>query len=101
MFIPSVRSTKASPLYVRTYDPPCLKSRSITLHYILSKMSLSGRMAKWTMLLSQFDIVFIPQKVVKGQDLANLLAAHPIPDDFPIDDDLPNEEVFTTTIGNS
>jgi hypothetical protein len=58
-------------------------------------------MAKWTMLLSQFDIVFIPQKVVKGQDLANLLAAHPIPDDFPIDDDLPNEEVFTTTIGNS
>jgi hypothetical protein len=38
---------------------------------------------------------------MKGQALANFLAAHPICDDFPIDDDLPDEEVFTTTIGSS
>ncbi|XP_066379775.1 uncharacterized protein [Miscanthus floridulus] len=56
-----------------------------------------GRLAKWAMILSQFDIVFVPQKAVKGQALANFLAAHPIPDDFPIDDDLPDEEAFTTT----
>jgi hypothetical protein len=98
-FVPSVRSTKASPLHDRTYDPPYLQADP--LHYILSKMTLLGRMAKWAMFLSQFDIVFIPQKAVKGQALANFLAAHPIPDDFPIDDDLPDEEVFTTTIGNS
>jgi hypothetical protein len=32
------------------------------------------------MLLSQFDIVFVPQKAIKGQGLANFLAAHPIPE---------------------
>jgi hypothetical protein len=71
------------------------------LRYILCKMTLSGRMAKWTMFLSQFSIVFVPQKAMKGQALVNFLAAHPIPYDFPIDDDLPDEEVFATTIGHS
>jgi hypothetical protein len=66
-----------------------LVSRSDPLHYILSKMTLSGRMAKWTMFLSQFNIVFVPQKAMKGQALANFLAGHPIPDYFPIDDDPP------------
>jgi ribonuclease HI len=75
-----------------------LVSRADPLRHILSKMTLSGRLAKWAMFLSQFDIVFVPQKAVKGQALANFLAAHPIPDDFPIDDDLPDEEVFTTTV---
>jgi hypothetical protein len=78
-----------------------LVSRADPLRYILSKMTLSTRMAKWAMFLSQFDIVFIPQKAMKGQVLANFLAAHPIPDDFPIDDDLPNQELFTNTIGRS
>jgi ribonuclease HI len=75
-----------------------LVSRADPLRQILSKMTLSGRLAKWAMFLSQFDIVFVPQKAVKGQALANFLAAHPIPDDFPIDDDLPDEEVFTATV---
>jgi len=77
-----------------------LVSRADPLRHILSKMTLSGRLAKWAMILSQFDIVFVPQKAVKGQALANFLAAHPIPDDFPIDDDLPDEEAFTTTVSN-
>jgi hypothetical protein len=64
-------------------------------------MTLFGRLAKWEMFLSQFNIMFIPQKVVKGQALANFLAAHPIPDDFPIDDDLPDEEVFTTIVAQT
>ena len=42
--------------------------------------------------------MFVPQKAIKGQALANFLAAHPTPDDFPIDDDLPDEVVFTTTV---
>ena len=78
-----------------------LVSRVDPLRYILSKMVLSGRLAKWAMLLSQFDITYIPQKAVKGQALANFLAAHPIPDDFPIDDDLPNEDVFAMTVTKS
>ena len=64
-------------------------------------MVLSGRLAKWAMFLSQFDITYVPQKAMKGQALANFLAAHPIPDDFPIDDDLPDEDVFATTVTKS
>jgi ribonuclease HI len=64
-------------------------------------MTLLGRMTKWAMFLSQFDIVSVPQKAIKGQALANFLVAHPIPDNFSIDDNLSDEEVFTTTIGNS
>jgi hypothetical protein len=57
-------------------------------------MALSSRLAKLAMFLSQFDVVFVPQKAMKDQALANFLAAHPILDDFPIDDDQPDEEVF-------
>jgi ribonuclease HI len=75
-----------------------LVSRADPLRYILSKMTLSGRLAMWAMLLSQFDIVLVPKKAITGQGLANFLAKHPIPDDFPIDDDLSDEEIFTIEI---
>jgi hypothetical protein len=51
---------------------------------------LSGRLEKWAMLLLQFDIKYVPQIAAKGQVLANFLAAHPIPDVFLVDDDLPD-----------
>jgi hypothetical protein len=45
-------------------------------------MVFSGRLAKWAMLLSQFDTKYVPQKAVKGDALDNFLAANPIPDDW-------------------
>jgi hypothetical protein len=47
---------------------------------------LSGRLEKWAMLLLQFDIKYVSQIAAKGQ----VLAAHPIPDVFLVDDDLPD-----------
>ena len=44
-----------------------LVSRADPLRYILNKMVLSGRLAKWAMFLSQFDIKFVPQKAMKGR----------------------------------
>lgn len=44
--------------------------------------TLSARLAKWYILLSQYDIIYVPQKAVKGQALADFLAAHPLPPDF-------------------
>ena len=38
--------------------------------------SLNGRLAKWAILLSQYDMRFLPQKAVKGQAVADLLAEH-------------------------
>jgi len=33
--------------------------------------SLNSRLAKWAILLSQYDMLFVPQKVIKGQALAD------------------------------
>ncbi|KAM2766319.1 hypothetical protein COP1_022238 [Malus domestica] len=39
-------------------------------------------------------IIYVPAKAIKGQTLADFLADHPIPADWKISDDLPDEEVF-------
>ncbi|KAM1206144.1 hypothetical protein FF1_006824 [Malus domestica] len=43
-------------------------------------------------------IIYVPAKAVKGQALADFLADHPIPADWKISDDLPDEEVFCIDI---
>lgn len=35
--------------------------------------------------------MYIPQKAVKGQHLLDFLADHPIPDDWKLTDELPDE----------
>ena len=40
------------------------------------------------------QLVYVPQRAVKGQALTNFLADHPIPDDWELNDDLPGEDVF-------
>ncbi|KAG9459081.1 hypothetical protein H6P81_003589 [Aristolochia fimbriata] len=71
-----------------------LISRADPLKIIMSRPMLSGRLAKWALLLSEFEINFIPQKAIKGQGLANFLADHPIPAEWEVSENLPNEEVF-------
>ena len=39
--------------------------------------SLNGRLAKWAMLLSQYEMQFLSQKALKGEAVADLLAEHP------------------------
>ncbi|KAL0282061.1 UNVERIFIED_CONTAM: hypothetical protein Sangu_2973600 [Sesamum angustifolium] len=44
--------------------------------------------------LQQFEITYVPQKVVKGQVLADFLADHPMPAEWELSDDLPDEDVL-------
>ena len=53
--------------------------------------ALNGRLAKWTILLSQYEMRFLPQKAVKGQAVADFLAEHPDPRATKIYEDLPDE----------
>ncbi|XP_022895322.1 uncharacterized protein LOC111409511 [Olea europaea var. sylvestris] len=71
-----------------------LVSKIDPLKYIMSRPILSGRIGKWALLLSEFDIKFIPQKAIKGQALADFLADHPIPTEWELQEDLPDEEVL-------
>ena len=59
--------------------------------------SLNSRLAKWALLLSQYDMIFIPQKAVKGQALAKFLAAHPVPEHSKLHEDIP-DEVFESNV---
>jgi len=56
-------------------------SKTDPISYILSRPILNGRLAKWAVILKQYDLVYVLQRAVKGQALANFLADHPIPDD--------------------
>ncbi|GMQ02073.1 hypothetical protein CsSME_00048471 [Camellia sinensis var. sinensis] len=75
-----------------------LISRADPLKYILSRPILSGKIAKWAVILQQFAIEYVSQRAVKGQALADFLAAHPISDNSPLVTDLPDEEVMQVEI---
>ena len=53
------------------------------------------KLAKWQMLLSEFDILYMTQKAIKGQALADHLAENPIDEGYePLRTYFPNEEVL-------
>src|SRR6516165_10548696 len=43
-----------------------LVAKADPIKYILSKLVLSGRLAKWAAMLQSYDIVYAPQKAIKG-----------------------------------
>ncbi|XP_055960921.1 uncharacterized protein LOC126674900 [Mercurialis annua] len=71
-----------------------LISKAGLIKYVMSKPVLSGRLAKWALLLQKFDISYVSQKAVKGQALADFLADPPIPDNWEFSNDFPDEDVF-------
>ncbi|KAL0421228.1 UNVERIFIED_CONTAM: hypothetical protein Slati_3145700 [Sesamum latifolium] len=60
----------------------------------MSKSVLSDRLARWYLQLQPFEIVYVPQKAVKGQVLADFLADHPIPAEWELSNDFPDEDVL-------
>ncbi|KAL0447771.1 UNVERIFIED_CONTAM: hypothetical protein Slati_1905000 [Sesamum latifolium] len=75
-----------------------LVSKANPLKYVMSKPVLSDRLARWYLQLQQFEIVYVPQKAVKGQVLADFLADHPIPAEWELSNDLPDEDVLVIEI---
>ncbi|XP_020082008.1 uncharacterized protein LOC109705667 [Ananas comosus] len=74
-----------------------LISRVDPLKFLMTRPVLTGRLAKWAVILLEFDITYVPQKAIKGQALTDFLAAHPIPDDSPLVCDLPDEHIMFAT----
>ena len=57
------------------------------LKYLLSKPTLTGRLTKWVMILSEFDIEYVDHKAIKDQVIANQLADSPLEGFYPIEVD--------------
>jgi len=53
--------------------------------------SLNGRLANWAILLSQYDMHFLPQKAIKGQAIADFMAKNPTPGSGRLYEDIPDE----------
>ncbi|KAA0062772.1 uncharacterized protein E5676_scaffold87G00330 [Cucumis melo var. makuwa] len=51
-----------------------LVAKANPIKYVLSRPIISGCLVKWAVLLQQYDIVYISQKAIKGQALADFLA---------------------------
>ena len=71
-----------------------LISKMDPIKYIFEKPALSGRIARWQMLLSEYDIEYHTQKAIKGSILADHLAHQPIDDYQSIKFDFPDEDVM-------
>jgi len=64
------------------------------LKYIFQKPMPTGKLAKWQILLSEFDIILVTQKAVKGQASTDHLAEHPVDGEYkPLKIYFPIEEV--------
>lgn len=60
----------------------------------MTRPILSRWLARCLMILSKFDLTFIPLKVIIGQALVNFLNVHPISAISPINNNLPNESIM-------
>ena len=56
------------------YHTTWLIAKLDPIKYIFEKLSLSSRIAKWQVLLSEFDIVYVFQKAIKGSATVDFLA---------------------------
>ncbi|XP_052484803.1 uncharacterized protein LOC128039912 [Gossypium raimondii] len=60
----------------------------------MESTALNGRMARWQTLLSEFDIVYVNQKAVKGSAIADFLASRALEDYEPLNFNFPNEDLI-------
>ncbi|RVW64270.1 Retrovirus-related Pol polyprotein from transposon 17.6 [Vitis vinifera] len=74
-----------------------LISRLDPLRYLFDRPALAGRLMRWLVLLTEFDIHYVSQKSIKGRVVVDHLASLPIIESRPIDDDFPDEEFVTMT----
>ena len=80
--------TKYSILLVSRLDP---------LRYLFDRPVLTGRLMRWLVLLTEFDIQYVTQKSVKVSIVADHLASFPVSDDRSIGDDFPDEQFVSMT----
>ncbi|XP_058192102.1 uncharacterized protein LOC131309494 [Rhododendron vialii] len=80
--------------YMLTY-PVSLVSRMDPLKYLFEKPALTGKMARWLLMLSEFELKYVTRKSIKERVVADFLADYPIEGGEDAEFKLPVEDVMT------
>ncbi|XP_022751308.1 uncharacterized protein LOC111300005, partial [Durio zibethinus] len=76
------------------YHTTWLIAKLDPIKYIFEKPSLTGRIARWQVMLSEYDIIYVTQKAIKGSAIAEFLADRAVEDYEPMKLDFPDEDVM-------
>ena len=76
------------------YHTTWLIAKLDPIKFIFEKPSLSGRIARWQVLLSEFDILYVSQKAIKRSAIADFLAERANEEYKPMSFDLLNEDLM-------
>jgi len=67
-------------------------SRVNPLRILMTKSSsLNFKLFNWAILLSQYVMIFVPQKAIKGQAIADFLTAHSVLESSKLHENIPDE----------
>ena len=76
--------------YFQSYQVQAV-SRHDPLRYLQQTPSLTGKLARWLVFLTEFDIDYMARKVVKGRAVADFLAQNPVDDEQEWELEFPDE----------
>ena len=76
------------------YHTTWLIARLDPIKYIFEKPSLSGRIVRWQVLLSKFDILYVSQKAIKEGAIVDFLVERANEEYEPMSFDFPNEDLM-------
>ena len=76
------------------YHTTWLITKLYPIKFIFEKPSLSGRIARWQVLLSEFDILYVSQKAIKGSAIADFLEERANEEYEPMRFDFPDENLM-------
>jgi len=93
-----VWATKKLRHYMLTH-PVEVYSKMDPIKYLFDKPILNGRIARWTLMLSEFDLKYIPLKAIKGRAISDFLADHAVTESSNTDTlTFPDEDIFHTEL---
>ena len=64
------------------------------IKFIFEKPSLSGKIVRWQVLLSEFDILYVSQKAIKGSAIVDFLIERANKEYEPMSFDFPDEDLM-------
>ncbi|XP_017974505.1 PREDICTED: uncharacterized protein LOC108661580 [Theobroma cacao] len=77
------------------YHTTWLIAKFDPIKYIFEKPSLSGRVARWQVLLSEYDVVYVSQKAIKGSAIIDFMAERVDEDYERMEFEFPDEDLMS------